>query len=88
MQRALAEASTTECDQGSNPVEYSESLAPSVFSRQNYARIICGTQFGGCARTRFVYFSNMTWPLEKEKSRQQKKSRVVYGYASIHGAVF
>ena len=34
MQRALAEASTTECDQGSNPVEYSESLAPSVFSRQ------------------------------------------------------
>ena len=31
MQRALAEASTTECDEGSNPVEYSESLAPSVF---------------------------------------------------------
>ena len=31
MQRALAEESTTECDEGSNPVEYSESLAPSFF---------------------------------------------------------
>ena len=29
MQRALAEASTTERDKGSNPEEYSESLAPS-----------------------------------------------------------
>ena len=31
MQRALAEASITGCDQGSSPVEYSESLAPSFF---------------------------------------------------------
>ena len=68
----LAEASTTECDEGSNPVEYSKSLAPSFFSMQSYARIICGTQFGG-ARTRFVYFSKITWPLGKgEESRRQK----------------
>ena len=34
---------------------------------------VCGTQFGG-ARTRFVYFSKITWPLEREeKSRRQQK---------------
>ena len=68
MQRALAEASTTECDETNNPVEYSESLAPSFFFKQaTHARTICGTQFGGCARTRFVYFSKITWPLKKEE---------------------
>ena len=49
-----AEASTPEWEKSSDPVEYSESLAPWVFCKLRI--IICGTQ-DGCARTRFVYFS-------------------------------
>ena len=75
MQRALAEASTTQCDEGSNPVEYSESLAPSVFSRQSYARIktrYTVWRMCSCAFCVFLQTSRGRW--KKKKSQDNKKT--------------
>ena len=86
-----AEASTLECDEGSsNPVEYSAHLSRSGFFsgklHTHHMWYIIHTRIG-CARTRFVYFSKITWPLEKEKAKTTKEHRTaqcgVHNYQHI-----
>ena len=86
MQRALAEESTTECDEGSNPVEYSESLAPSFFFLGKATHVSKrGTQFGGCARARFVYFSKHRVAVGKRrKVKTTKKQQPTAQTSGVH----
>ena len=56
-------------------VEYNEHLAPWIFPRQGTHRPHAAHKVDGCARTRYVCFSQKkSWPLEKAKSRQQKNN--------------
>ena len=72
MQRASAEVSTTECDEGNNPEDYSESLAPSFFfCKATHVSYAVHSLEDVLVRVLFI-FSLITWPLEKEKSKQQE----------------